>query len=136
MVNSTLSLHFENTTNTMEKRQCLECGDRMAGRKDKKFCCDQCRSAHFNRQNTEQTNFMRNITNLLRRNRRILCDLNPKGKAMVSKTDLLEEGFKFTYFTNEFKTQTGKIYRYCYDQGYVQMDNGQVALVLRKEYVE
>jgi hypothetical protein len=48
----------------MEKRTCLECGDTFDGRKDKKFCCDQCRTSHFNKQNTDQNKFMRNINNI------------------------------------------------------------------------
>jgi hypothetical protein len=120
----------------MEKRHCLECGDTFAGRRDKKFCCDQCRTAYFNKQNTDQTNFMRNINNILRKNRRILSQLNPYGKVTVSKGELLDEGFKFSYFTNEFRTQSGNVYRFCYEQGYLQLENGLITLVLRKEYVD
>ena len=65
----------------MEKRKCLECGDPFDGRQDKKFCSDQCRTTHFNKQNTDQNKFMRNINNILRKNRRILEALNPSGKA-------------------------------------------------------
>jgi len=120
----------------VEKRQCLECNDHFDGRKDKKFCCDQCRTAFYNNQNTDQNKFMRNINNILRKNRRILTELNPTGKTTVTKTDLLDEGFKFAYFTNEYKTKTGKTYRFCYEHGYLQLDNNLFALVFRKEYVE
>ena len=89
----------------MEKRACLECGDKFDGRKDKKFCCDQCRTTYFNKQNTYQNKFMRNINNILRKNRRILETLNPTGKTTVTKTALLDEGFKFAYFTNENKNR-------------------------------
>ena len=51
-------------------------------------------------------------------------------------TDLLDEGFKFSYFTNEYKTKTGKVYRFCYEHGYLQLENNLFALVFRKEYVE
>ena len=118
------------------KRQCLECGDSFDGRADKKFCTDQCRTTHFNKQNTDQNKFMRNINNTLRKNRRILEALNPTGKTTITKTDLLDEGFKFAYFTNEYKTKTGKVYRFCYEQGYLQLDNNLYALVFRKEYVD
>lgn len=120
----------------MEKRKCLECEDPFDGRKDKKFCCDQCRTAYFNKQNTDQNKFMRNINNILRKNRRILESLNPSGKTTVTKTALLDEGFKFAYFTNEYKTKTGKVYRFCYEHGYLQLENNLFALVFRKEYVD
>ena len=65
------------------KRKCIECGDSFHGRADKKFCSDQCRSAYNNRLNSDATNFVRNINNTLRKNRRILEELNPSGKTKV-----------------------------------------------------
>lgn len=120
----------------MEKKVCPECGDPIIGRRDKIFCSDQCRTTHYNKQNTDQNKFMRNINNILRKNRRILEKLNPNGKTTVTKTDLIDEGFKFSYFTNEYKTKSGKVYRFCYEQGYLQLDNNLFALVFRKEYVD
>ena len=29
-------------------KNCLECGDAIAGREDKKFCCDGCRNSYNN----------------------------------------------------------------------------------------
>ncbi len=120
----------------MEKRKCPVCDDSFGGRKDKKFCSDQCRTTFFNSQNTDQSKFMRNINNILRKNRRILEEMNPSGKTTVTKTALLDEGFKFAYFTNEYKTKTGKVYRFCYEHGYLQLENNLYALVFRKEYVD
>ncbi|MBK9256318.1 MAG: hypothetical protein IPM42_12595 [Saprospiraceae bacterium] len=120
----------------MEKPKCPECGDEYTGRRDKKFCSDQCRTAFYNRQNSDQSKFMKNINNILRKNRRILMELNPDGKTKVTKTDLLDEGFKFAYFTNEYVTKNGNTYRFCYEQGYLRLEDNLYALVIRKEYVE
>jgi hypothetical protein len=79
---------------------------------------------------------MRNINNILRKNRRILAALNPNGKARVHREKLLAEGFKFSYFTNEYVTKSGNNYRFCYDQGYLEIDNDYYTLVVRQEYVE
>ena len=48
----------------------------------------------------------------------------------------MERGFKFSYFTNIYETQAGKKYYFCYDQGYLELDNDWYALVVKKEYVE
>lgn len=117
-------------------KKCLECKGQVKGRIDKKFCSDQCRTTHFNRLNSDSTNFIRNINNILRKNRRILAMLNPKGTTKVSKTELLDEGFKFSYFTNTFVTKKGKIYHFCYDYGYLDLGNNTYAIVIRKEYVD
>lgn len=115
---------------------CLECDSAFHGRADKKFCTDHCRTSYHNKLNSDTNNYMRNINNILRKNRRILLKINSGKTVKVRKTDLLELGFKFNYFTNEFVTQSGKRYRFCYDQGYLLLDNNKIALVRRKEYVE
>ena len=122
--------------NRLNKTQCQECGEEIIGRPDKKFCSDQCRSSYNNRLNSDSINFVRNINNILRKNRRILEELNPDGKTKVHKDKLLERGFKFSYFTNEYLTKNGNSYRFCYDQGYLQLDNDFYALVVRQQYVE
>jgi hypothetical protein len=120
----------------VKQKTCEECGETIFGRDDKRFCCDQCRSAYHNRLNSDATNFIRNINNTLRKNRRILAELNPAGKARVKRDDLLERGFKFSYFTNIYTTKGGNTYYFCYDQGYIHLENNTLALVVRQEYVE
>jgi hypothetical protein len=112
----------------MEK-VCLECGDPIKGRVDKKFCSDQCRNAYHNKENTDSNNYIRNVNNILRKNRRILAELNPSGKTTVSKEKLIARGFLFTYFTNTYTNKTGNVYYYCYEHGYVEFEKGLVTLV-------
>jgi len=112
---------------------CLECGNRLYGRADKKFCNDQCRNNYNNKLNSDETSLMKMINRSLRKNRRILKELNPKGKAKTKKNVLESKGFDFKYFTNVYKTKEGKIYYFCYEYGYLPLENGYFALVLNKE---
>ena len=69
--------------------QCLECGEKIIGRADKKFCNDACRNAYNNKMNKDSSNFMRTVNNRLRRNYRILSELNfSDGKIKLSKQKL------------------------------------------------
>jgi len=79
---------------------------------------------------------MRNVNNTIRKNRRILAKLNPKGKAKVHRKTLLEKGFKFNYLTSIYTTKAGKMYLFCYEQGFIELDNGYYALVEKQDYVE
>lgn len=115
-----------------EEKVCLECGDKIKGRADKKFCSDQCRISYNNKLNSDETNYIRNVNNILRKNRRILMELNPEGKSRVNRSKLNEKGFDFTYFTSLYKTKEGAIYHYCYEQGYLEMDNNYFLLVVKK----
>lgn len=120
----------------MKKRQCLECETEIIGRKDKKFCDADCRSSYNNRLNSNVNNLMRNINNILRKNRRILAELNPSGMNKVHRDKLIEKGFQFNYCTNIYRTKAGKVYHFCYDYGYLALDNDFYTLVKRQEYVE
>jgi hypothetical protein len=119
-----------------DKRQCLECGEEFSGRIDKKFCSDMCRNAYNNRLNSDSSNLVRNINNILRKNRRILMDINTDGKAKVHKKKLLEKGFDFNYFTSIYTTQKGAVYHFCYEQGYLALDHDFYFLVINQKTKE
>lgn len=115
-----------------EERKCLECGTRLRGRIDKRFCSDQCRITYNNRRNSDATNMVRNVNNKLRKNRRILVELNTLGKTKVTRERMLEKGFDFNYITSSYTTRQGAVYRYCYDQGYLEVDRNLILLVVNK----
>ncbi len=113
------------------QKNCPECGNRIIGRADKKFCSDYCRNAYNNQLNKDSKNLVRNINNLLRKNYRILGELNPKDKTKTTKTKLIAKGFDFQHFTSIYVTKTGNTYYFVYDQGYLPLENEFYALVKR-----
>ena len=73
---------------------------------------------------------MRNINYILRKNRRILATLVPDtGKAKINKDKLIDTGFDFKYFTHFHKNQKGKVYKVCFDYGYLVLESMQVLLI-------
>ena len=120
----------------MADRLCKECGAKLSGRRDQKFCSDYCRNTYNNRLNEDSNKYIRRINNILRKNRRILAGLNPKGKVTVDGITLAEEGFNFHYYTNIYETKTGSTYYFCYEQGYLKLDNDRYMLVLKQDYVK
>ncbi len=120
-------------TSIKDSRLCPECGQKIIGRTDKKYCSDACRNAYNNRLNADSTNFIRNVNNTLRKNRRILMELNPSGKTEVHRDQLLKAGFDFEFHTRSITTVLDETYYFCYDQGYLSLDNGTTRLVKREE---
>jgi hypothetical protein len=108
---------------------CLECGEKIIGRSDKKFCNDACRNAYNNKQNKDSTNLMRNVNNKLRRNYRILMELNTDGKAKIAKSKMDGLAFDFDYFTNLKVYKNGSEYRFIYDYGYKLLEDDFVLIV-------
>ena len=113
------------------QRECLECGEKIVGRIDKKFCSDACRNSHNNAINKDNRNLIRNVNNRLRKNYRILEELNPDQKTKVGRSKLIEKGFDFSYFTSIYQTKAGTIYYFVYDQGYLPLEGDYYALVKR-----
>lgn len=113
---------------------CLECGDKIIGRADKKFCNDSCRNAYYNRQNRESANFYKRINKKLRDNYQILSELNFKdGKSKVLKSSLLKEGFDFEFFTNMKVYKNGAEYRFLYNIGYRFLEDDWILVVKNDE---
>jgi hypothetical protein len=115
-----------------EEKVCLDCGAALHGRADKKFCNDLCRNNYNNQLNSSSYNFVRNVNNILRRNRRIMEELNPGGKTKTTRKKMALKGFDFDYHTRTYQTQNGKTYYFCYEYGYLPLDGDEVLLVKRE----
>lgn len=108
------------------------------GRTDKRFCSDACRNLYHYHTNNAPINYVRNVVNALKRNRRILSELNtgPEGKTKVHRDKLIEKGYIFTYHTNTHRTKAGNTYVFCFEQGFLELGENWFMLVRRDEYLE
>ncbi len=76
---------------------------------------------------------MRSINRILKKNHSILAAFNPERKATVFMDDLQKKGYRFDYFTSSSvnTTRNNRIYYFCYDIGYCELENSKVILVRR-----
>ncbi|WP_109829416.1 hypothetical protein [Reichenbachiella versicolor] len=116
------------------QRKCPECERPVFGRADKKFCSDSCRNAYNNKESAQITNKMRNVNNSLRKNWKVLSTLNKTGKTKIQRQKLLENGFDFKLITSVYQTKAGHTYRYCYDQGYLELEGDYILLVQNQDF--
>ena len=118
-----------------EIKSCLTCDKPLKGRADKRFCDDYCRNSYNNQLKSISNNLVRNINHVLGKNRRILESLLPENDetAKANKDKLQRLGFHFKYITHTYTTKTGKTYFYCYEYGYLPLDNDWYLIVKRKE---
>jgi hypothetical protein len=117
----------------MEKKLCLTCSLPLAGRTDKKFCDDSCRSSYHAKFSTAESTWVKTINQTLKRNRKILQALNPNGKAKVNRKELTAKGFDFQYFTSIYKTEKNACYFFCYEMGYLLLKKDYILLVKKKQ---
>ncbi|MGJ1236934.1 MULTISPECIES: hypothetical protein [Sphingobacterium] len=115
------------------EKVCLECGKVIYGRSDKRFCDDACRNAYNNKLNSDQTNLVRNVNNILRKNRRILLDaLSGEGMVKIQREKLKRLGFDFKFHTHTFSNNKGQTYSFIYETGYLLLENDWVLIVQKK----
>jgi predicted nucleic acid-binding Zn ribbon protein len=118
------------------KRFCIECNkEEIIGRIDKKFCSDGCRNNYHNREKRAFRYIASDIDKILRKNRMILAELNPKKNTVASKEKLSARKFDFNFFTNIYRTKKGNTYFFCYDYGYTFLANEKVMIVTKSDYV-
>lgn len=101
----------------LQTNKCLQCGEVLHGRVDKKFCGDQCRATYNNRMKRKHEAFILSTNKTLRRNRTILRSLCPLGKATVRREALEEMGFDFSKFTSLYKMKE-LTYYLSYEYGF------------------
>jgi hypothetical protein len=77
----------------------------------------------------EGNQYIRKINGILKKNRNIMAGLNPEGKTRLHKSRLLKKGFDFGFVTSLYKTKAGTTYFFCYEQGYLPLDNDFYMLV-------
>ena len=120
---------------TTEMRACLACSKPLQGRIDKKFCDDYCRNTYNNQSKASHVNLFRNINNALRKNRNILEAIVPdsEGMAKSHRDKLVQAGFQFRYMTHSYTNRKGNVYYYCYDYGYLPLDNDWFLIVRGRE---
>lgn len=115
-------------------KNCLACDKPLHGRADKKFCNDYCRNTYNNSLKGMNHTAVKNINNVLTKNRKILESvLGVEKTAKTNKEKLLHQGFNFKYITHTYTTRNGDTYCYCYEMGYLPLENDWFLVVKRKE---
>ena len=114
-------------------RICLECGEKFVGRIDKKFCDSQCRNNFNNKVNRVNEKQINEINRILRRNRKILKQFNPEGKTTIRTEYMVKLNFNFKFHTHTFTSKHGNTYKFCYEYGYLEIEQGEKALIVNEQ---
>lgn len=115
----------------IEPNQCIECGELMNGRIDKKYCSDSCRSSHNNKRRIVNQSNVKKVNMILVKNRSILYDLSIRFQedTVITTFQLKLMGFDFAFFTHQTTDRRGRSLFYCYDLGYLQLNGNKVKII-------
>lgn len=113
-----------------ERKHCLHCDKELTGRADKKYCDDYCRASYHSVKGRDNVRgYMSRTNKTLKKNRQILHELCPDDKNKVLCSQLVKKGFDFNILTSIRKTEAGKIYHYCYEMGYLIINEKYILIV-------
>lgn len=128
-------------------KTCLECSEPLgAGRDDRKFCNDICRTAYNNRrrrgivlkdpaETQGQDPIFQKIFSVIASNRDLLemHDLYVPEPYLLR--DLLGKGLNLKYFTSEYVLDGVGVFKFCLDYGYHVTESGKVYILERPEEI-
>lgn len=115
------------------ERNCLYCDKELiGGRSTRKFCDKFCSYTYYNVLNAAANNLIRNINTALYKNRRILQGILDTGRTRAKKHELKKAGYEFKYYTHNKVNKNDNLYFYCYDYGYLALEDGQYLIVKEK----
>ncbi|MBT3424563.1 MAG: hypothetical protein HOD63_17515 [Bacteroidetes bacterium] len=119
-----------------DQKVCKFCNKSFKGRADKLFCSTDCRTAFHNSVKNKDEDFIRSLNKILRKNRSILKYVSPKGKTTVAKSFLSDLDFNFDFYTDHRTTKNGNTYVYCYDYGYLVLEDEKILIINRQDHLK
>ena len=107
-------------------KTCRVCGSELKGRQDKKYCSIKCKNALYYQNRIQHESFFFQVEKHLKTNRKILKHYNKEGYTTLRKEKLLAAGFNPRFFTHYWKNQKGQAYLFCYEYGFMEIDQQRI----------
>ena len=106
-----------------EDRHCLECGEPLYGRTDKRFCNTSCRSKYHGQIRRWHNTLYSNTLEALEQNHAILEHMSRLHLTGCSLSELSEMGFKPDFVTHRVEKKGKHLEYRCFDFIYNMSDN-------------
>jgi predicted nucleic acid-binding Zn ribbon protein len=141
------TIKMNDETTMPNPKTCLECGKPLgAGREDRKYCDDICRTTYNNRRRKENqlkepatpyqpVSDFQKVFNILLSNRNILEMYELYVQEPYLSRDLVGKGFNPKFFTSEYQMDGVGIFKFCFDYGYHVTESGRVYIMERSEEI-
>lgn len=127
---------FNSTAMNNQVKKCPVCNTELKGSIDKKFCSVQCKSASQYETRALKEKFYIEVDRQLKVNRKILKRHNKSGYTTLRKDTLISEGFNPHPFTHYWKNTQGQVYLFCYDIGFLELEQKGIKKYLLVEWQE
>ena len=113
----------------MEEVRCLSCNRLVEGRRGKKYCDTFCKAQFHNLKNQGERSLYCRTNNILRRNHKILDNLQRLGRQKVRRKELVRLGYRLDFHTHSMERKDSEVYYFCYNKGYRQVEEDWLELI-------
>ncbi|EHQ29682.1 hypothetical protein [Mucilaginibacter paludis] len=117
------------------ERLCRECGKKLLGRVDQRFCNDFCRNTynrHEKQRLAAETADYTEVTiiAILKNNHLLLRSFNKHQAVtfLIDKEKLYKAGFNFNFCTGCYQESDGRLRYYCFEQTWQELPYGRLEL--------
>ena len=117
-------------------KKCPVCENEIIGRSGKVFCSLKCKSIDQYEKRQVEDAFFIQVDRQLKVNRKLLKKYNRSGFTTLRKEQLEKEGFDSNFFTHYWKNSKGEVYLFCYDFGFLEIEQKGVKKYLLVEWQE
>jgi hypothetical protein len=119
------------------KKLCPNCNELIKVRIGKIYCNNYCKSNyHYEERKKLDDSLFSKIDKQLKLNRRLLSKFNQSGKSTIRKEKLIEAGFIPKFHTHHWRNQKGEVYYFCFDLGFLELQQSGKTKYLLIEYQE
>jgi len=114
--------------------KCKICKNEIAGRSDKKFCSVSCKNYYHTNLRRVTSIAVKEIDNMLHRNRSILLEMLGKNKMQLKclRMELEKRKFSFNYHTHTNTNSAGKVYYFVYDFAWMTFSDDEILIIRKK----
>ena len=103
-------------------KKCPVCSSEIKGRAGKIYCSIKCKSIDQYEKRLVDDAFFIQVDKQLKVNRKVLKKYNRSGFTTLRKDELINEGFNPNFFTHYWKNSKGEVYLFCYDYGFLEIE--------------
>ena len=118
---------------TRPPKACPACDAEFTGRKNQRFCSTACRIRYNNSKIRDAREHISDINKLLYRNRTVLRELHERfDNRSIDKDVLNHSDYNKRYYTHHSYNQNNELYTWCYDYGWIIVDEQHIQVVKSK----
>ena len=130
----TTTENIKQRSNGRHKIICLSCAEHFLGRKNSKYCSNQCKNDRNNELFQLNNERVREIDKFFHKNRKIAEEIALLDDPIITHLELLRKGYNLKYYTHKVNVEDNQVQQECeviYDHVLIQINSTPVSFKIK-----